>query len=55
MDLRTTQELARHASIQSTQIYTQVKDERRAEGIQRLQLPAGTPIPSLLHVADGAA
>lgn len=56
VDLRTTQELARHASIQSTQIYTQVKDERRAEGIQRLQLPAGTPIPSLLpHVADGAA
>ncbi|SKO28606.1 site-specific recombinase, phage integrase [Mycobacteroides abscessus subsp. massiliense] len=55
VDLRTTQELARHASIQSTQIYTQVKNERRAEGIERLQLPiGGAPIPSLI-LTDGDA
>lgn len=55
VDLRTTQELARHASIQSTQIYTQVKNERRAEGIERLRLPtAGAPIPSLI-LTDGDA
>jgi site-specific recombinase XerD len=36
VDLRTVQELMRHASIQSTQIYTQVTDKRRAEGIERL-------------------
>ena len=36
VDLRTVQELMRHASIQSTQIYTQVTDKRRAEGLDRL-------------------
>jgi integrase/recombinase XerC len=44
-DLRTVQELMRHASVQSTQIYTQVTDQRRREAIDRLGLPAA------LHVA----
>lgn len=35
-DLRTVQDLARHASLTSTQIYTQVNDRRRVEGIDRL-------------------
>ncbi len=39
VDLRTTQELMRHASIQSTQIYTKVNDKMRADGISRLALP----------------
>lgn len=39
-DLRTVQELMRHESIQSTQIYTMVSDERRADAIARLELPA---------------
>ena len=38
-DLRTVQELMRHESIQSTQIYTMVSDERRADAIARLELP----------------
>ncbi len=56
VDLRTAQELLRHASMQSTQIYTEVKNERRAEGIQRLRLPTGGPaMPPLLLIDDGAA
>lgn len=39
VDLRTTQELMRHASIQSTQIYTKVNGKMRADGIARLALP----------------
>lgn len=36
VDLRTVQELMRHASVASTQIYTQVTDERRSAGIDSL-------------------
>lgn len=35
-DLRVVQELMRHASVQSTMIYTQVTDQRRIEGIDTL-------------------
>lgn len=35
-DLRTVQELMRHSSIQTTQVYTQVPDVRRTEAIGRL-------------------
>lgn len=53
VDLRTTQELARHASIQSTEIYTRVSDARLAEGIERLRLPTSTAAPFL--TLDGGA
>lgn len=36
VDLRTVQELMRHASVASTQIYTKVTDERRIAGIDSL-------------------
>ncbi|WRQ08437.1 integrase [Mycobacterium phage juyeon] len=36
VDLRTVQELMRHQSLTSTEIYTRVTDQRRAEGIERL-------------------
>lgn len=55
-DLRTTQTLMRHASLQSTEIYTAVSDERRIDAIARLQplgdgpvvaeVPTGTEVPS---------
>lgn len=35
-DLRTVQELLRHTSIQTTQVYTKVKDVRRVEAVDRL-------------------
>jgi integrase/recombinase XerD len=35
-DLRTVQELMRHSSVQTTQVYTQVPDARRSEAIGRL-------------------
>lgn len=38
-DLRTVQELMRHESITSTQIYTLVPNERRVEALARLELP----------------
>lgn len=36
VDVRTVQELMRHKSLTSTQIYTEVSDHRRADGIERL-------------------
>jgi integrase/recombinase XerD len=35
-DLRTVQELLRHSSIQTTQVYTKVKDSRRVEAVDKL-------------------
>lgn len=35
-DMRTVQELMRHSSIQTTQVYTKVKDSRRVEAVGRL-------------------
>lgn len=40
VDLRTVQELMRHQSIASTQIYTKVSDVRRRAAINLLELPA---------------
>lgn len=40
VDLRTVQELMRHQSIASTQIYTKVSDKRRRHAINLLELPA---------------
>lgn len=55
VDLRTAQELLRHASMQSTQIYTQVKNARRAEGIERLRLPTSSALIPSLMLADSDA
>ena len=35
-DLRTVQELMRHSSVQTTQVYTQVPDKRRRDAVDRL-------------------
>jgi site-specific recombinase XerD len=40
-DLRTVQTLLRHANLQTTAIYVQVADEKRAEAIDKLD-PFGT-------------
>ncbi|WP_255780637.1 tyrosine-type recombinase/integrase [Mycobacteroides abscessus] len=62
VDLRTAQELLRHASMQSTQIYTQVKNvyaqvknARRAEGIERLRLPTSSALVPSFMLADSDA
>ncbi|GJO59102.1 Tyrosine recombinase XerD [Mycobacterium marinum] len=39
-DLRTAQTLLRHANLQTTAIYVQVADGKRAEAIDRMSLPA---------------
>ncbi|AKF14392.1 integrase [Mycobacterium phage Phayonce] len=44
VDLRTVQELMRHQSLTSTEIYTRVTDQRRAEGIERLDPFRMSPI-----------
>jgi site-specific recombinase XerD len=38
-DIRVVQELMRHSSLQSTQIYTKVSDVQRAAAVARLELP----------------
>lgn len=43
-DLRTVQSLLRHESLASTQIYTEVTDERRIEAIDRLTIDGGEPL-----------
>ena len=43
-DLRTTQTLLRHASLQTTQMYTAVSDDRRSAAVARLD-PTGTGRP----------
>ncbi|MGK9270324.1 tyrosine-type recombinase/integrase [Williamsia muralis] len=39
VDLRTVQELLRHSSLQTTQIYVAVPDQRRRAAVGRLELP----------------
>ncbi|AEL98196.1 integrase [Mycobacterium phage BigNuz] len=57
VDLRTVQELMRHQSLTSTEIYTRVTDQRRAEGIERLdpfRLAPARRVPDrlLAHLVD---
>ncbi|SIL29755.1 Uncharacterised protein [Mycobacteroides abscessus subsp. abscessus] len=41
--------------MQSTQIYTQVKNARRAEGIERLRLPTSSALVPSFMLADSDA
>lgn len=51
VDLRTVQELMRHVQLTSTQIYTKVADQRRAEGINRLDPWGAASIIGLVGVS----
>lgn len=51
VDLRTVQELMRHRQLTSTQIYTKVADERRADGINRLNPWGAAPVVGLPRVS----
>lgn len=52
-DLRTVQELLRHKSVATTQIYTRVPDERRHDAVDRLDPFRG--VPGRRNAADDAA
>ncbi len=57
VDLRTTQELMRHQNLTSTAIYTLVSDERRANGIDRLNpflVTSQTPQRGLISARNHA-
>jgi len=51
VDLRTVQELMRHQSLTSTEIYTRVTDARRAAGIDRLDPFGVAPVPEFRSAA----
>jgi integrase/recombinase XerD len=52
-DLRTAQTLLRHANLQTTAIYVQVADSKRAEAIDRLTLPLPSTAEQVRDMADG--
>ena len=49
-DMRTVQELLRHASLQTVQIYTKVRKVKKAEAINRLDLWRAPAAPALVGV-----